>query len=81
MKMGSENFMGTTKRKYYNVTVPSTTEIGPYSTDVREDEEGSKAKAALDCYNDFRDDYKLPPLKRMPNGTKYKLIHHRFVKP
>lgn len=57
--------------KQYQVTVPSTMEMGSYSVTVTEDYGETKAEVALWHYNSARDHDGLSPLKRMPNGTKY----------
>ncbi|MCK4665859.1 hypothetical protein KAU33_03875 [Candidatus Dependentiae bacterium] len=57
--------------KQYEVTVPPTMEMGSHSMTVTEDHGETKAEAALWYYNSARDHDGLPPLKRMPNGTKY----------
>ena len=57
----------------YKVTVPPTMEMGSYST-VVSDKHQSKEKDALWDYNSARSHDGLRPLKRMPNGTRYKKI-------
>ena len=52
----------------YKVTVPPTNEQGSYTTIAT-----SLADALLD-YNSCRAHDGLPPLSKMPNGTKYERI-------
>jgi hypothetical protein len=51
--------------KLYNVYVPPTKEQGSYKT------KASSKQGALADYNSARGHDCLPPMKRMPNGTKY----------
>ncbi len=55
----------------YKVTVPPTMEQGSYTTIVTDSYRETKAQAALWDYNSARDHDGLPPLKKMPRGTKY----------
>ena len=57
--------------KQYKLTVPPTMEMGSYSTVITKDHGETKAEVALWIYNNARAHDGLPPLKRMPNGTKY----------
>jgi hypothetical protein len=58
----------------YNVTVPATDEQGSYTT-VAADSYGQTFRAcALQDYNSCRAHDGLPPVSRMPSGTKYDLI-------
>lgn len=55
----------------YRVLVPPTMNMGSYRTIVDDDGYLSKERQALNDYNMVRAYDNLPPLKRMPNGTKY----------
>jgi len=58
----------------YKVTVPLTREQGSYSTEVSSGGRfGTEtiAQKALWDYNNARAHDGLPPIKRMPAGTKY----------
>lgn len=58
----------------YNVTVPATAEQGSYKT-IATDSYGQTFRAcALQDYNSCRAHDGLPPLSRMPSGTKYTLV-------
>lgn len=46
-------------------------EVGSYSTTVSNEFSQTKEEDALQDYNSARDHDGLPPLKRMPKGTKY----------
>jgi len=60
-----------TKRNIkYKVSVPRTRGVGSYSSIVA-NKVTSKEKNALWIYNSAREHDGLPPLKRMPKGTKY----------
>lgn len=58
-------------RTIYIVTVPPTWEQGSYTTRVRATYYESYRQAALSDYNSARAHDGLPPIKRMPRGTKY----------
>ena len=51
------------------VIVPPTMEVGSYSTFVSGNKEFRKE--ALQDYNSARSHDGLPPLRKMPKGTKY----------
>lgn len=55
----------------YIVTVPPTEEQGSYKTTIRVSRGETKAQAALWDYNSARAHDGLPPVKKMPAGTKY----------
>ncbi len=55
----------------YKVTVPPTMEQGSYSTVVSGGYHQTVPQAALQDYNSCRAHDGLPPLRRMPAGTKY----------
>ncbi len=55
----------------YRVTVPPTMEQGSYVTDVSDGYHQTIAQAALQDYNGCRAHDGLPPISRMPRGTKY----------
>ena len=61
----------------YLVTVPPTMEQGSYKTRVSASGSAfgqTKAQAALQDYNSARAHDGLPPINRMPRGTKYQRI-------
>ncbi len=60
----------------FKITVPPTTEQGSYSTIVSAAGKFgmTAAQEALWDYNSARAHDGLPPLKRMPKGTKYQSI-------
>lgn len=60
----------------FKVTVPPTWEQGSYTTIVSDNGRYGEtiAKQALWDYNSARRHDGLPPLKRMPNGTKYRRL-------
>lgn len=55
----------------YTVTVPPTREQGSYKTVVSSGRYETRAKAALSDYNSARAHDALPPIARMPRGTRY----------
>ncbi len=55
----------------YKVTVPPTMEQGSYVTNVSDGYHQTVAQAALQDYNGCRAHDGLPPIRRMPAGTKY----------
>lgn len=57
----------------YKVSVPSTMEMGAYTTIVS-DSYTTPQKDALSDYNSAREHDGLKDLKRMPKGTKYTKI-------
>ena len=59
----------------YKVTVPPTMEQGSYTTIVSGGFRQTVAQAALQDYNSCRAHDGLPPIRRMPAGTKYHPIH------
>ena len=59
----------------YIVKVPSTRDMGSYGTWVFDNCGETVAEAALWDYNSARKHDGLPPLKRMPAGTKYRKAH------
>jgi hypothetical protein len=65
----------------YKVTVPPTMEQGSYTTTVTTRGgwfSESIAKQALWDYNSARAHDGLPPLSRMPKGTRYEPADSRF---
>lgn len=58
----------------YKVTVPPTTEQGSYRTIVSGSALQSYRAEALQDYNSARAHDGLPPVARMPVGTKYEAI-------
>ena len=59
-----------TRDTRYVVTVPPTREMGSYKTRVRGPMPNARRDALWD-YNSARDHDALPPVDRMPSGTKY----------
>lgn len=57
--------------KAYSVYVPPTMEQGSYVTTARAGYGYTMRQDALQDYNSCRAHDGLPPLKRMPAGTKY----------
>ena len=57
--------------QHYKVIVPPTMEQGSYSTIVSASYGQTVKQAALWDYNGARAHDGLPPIKRMPAGTKY----------
>lgn len=57
--------------KTYIVKVPPTKEQGSYVTNVSTEWDARYRQLALENYNSARSHDGLPPIKRMPNGTKY----------
>ena len=55
----------------YKVIVPPTMEQGSYVTTVSDGRYETKAGAALSDYNSARAHDGLPPIKKMPSGTRY----------
>lgn len=55
----------------YTVTVPPTREQGSYKCSVSDSRGETRAQAALSDYNSARAHDGLPPLTRMPAGTRY----------
>lgn len=55
----------------YKVMVPPTMEVGSYSTIVNDKFDQTKEQGALQDYNSAREHDGLPPIRRMPRGTKY----------
>ena len=55
----------------YKVTVPPTMEQGSYTTIVSRGYYQTVPQAALQDYNSARAHDGLPPIRRMPAGTKY----------
>lgn len=58
----------------YNVTVPPTDEQGSYKTIAADGYNQTFRACALQNYNSCRAHDGLPPISRMPAGTKYALI-------
>lgn len=58
----------------YLVIVPPTMEQGSASFNCRDSHWGSYRKDALIDYNIMRAHDGLPPIQRMPRGTKYEKI-------
>jgi len=68
---GAENPRAhATMKKLYVVTVPPTAEVGSYTTRVRGPLPNARRDALWD-YNSTRGHDGLPPVDRMPRGTKY----------
>jgi hypothetical protein len=57
--------------KTFIVKVPPTWEQGSYTTSARASYGQTMRAAALQDYNSARAHDGLPPIKRMPKGTKY----------
>ena len=58
----------------YRVTVPPTAEQGSYTTTAQAGYWQTMRQAALQDYNSCRAHDGLPPVSRMPAGTKYERI-------
>jgi len=69
--LASRGIKSAQKINMYKVTVPPTMQMGSYSTTARDREFESKEQEALWDYNSAREHDGLPPVKRMPKGTKY----------
>ena len=61
-------------RTIYRVTVPPTAEQGSYKTTARSGYGQTMRQAALQDYNSARAHDGLPPVSRMPAGTKYERV-------
>ena len=57
--------------KLVKVFVPPTMEQGSYVTQLSTEWNTNYRQSALECYNSARSHDGLPPLRRMPKGTKY----------
>lgn len=57
--------------KSYTVKVPPTAEQGSYTTTARAGYGQTMRACALQDYNSARAHDGLPPVKRMPAGTRY----------
>ena len=55
----------------YRVNVPPTMKIGSFTAIVSNEFDDTYKKDALWQYNSAREHDNLPPVKRMPKGTKY----------
>lgn len=55
----------------YRITVPPTAEQGSYTTTARAGYDQTMRQCALQDYNSARAHDGLPPILRMPAGTKY----------
>ena len=60
--------------KKYIVNVPPTWEQGSYVTIVSTEWDRRYRQLALEDYNSARQHDGLPPIQRMPKGTKYTKI-------
>lgn len=58
----------------YTVTVPPTRDMGSYALNCRDSHWSTYRQDALIDYNISRRHEGLPPLKRMPAGTRYERI-------
>lgn len=58
----------------YRIEVPPTAEMGNFQSIIFETSAETVAKSALHSYNNAREYDGLPPITRMPNGTKYILL-------
>ena len=56
---------------HYTVTVPPTAQVGSYKTTVTSGRTETLAAQALWDYNSARAHDGLPPISRMPSGTRY----------
>jgi hypothetical protein len=70
-RVHSMSAKGIKQPQRFKVTVPPTMEMGSFHTTARDREFESKEQEALWDYNSAREHDGLPPLKRMPKGTKY----------
>lgn len=59
---------------YYTVKVPSTDDMSSYTTTAAGTHSQTVEECALQDYNSARAHDGLPPVKRMPAGTKYERI-------
>ena len=57
----------------YHVTVPPTAEQGSYKTTAKAGYMQTMRQCALQDYNSCRAHDGLPPISRMPAGTKYEV--------
>lgn len=64
----------------FKVTVPPTMEQGSYVTVVSDGFRQTAAQAALQDYNSARAHDGLPPIRRMPAGTKYVRLSSQIPK-
>jgi hypothetical protein len=63
-----------TPRASYRFTVPPTRHVGSYSGNCSASYGETYRQNALADYNSARAHDGLPPLSRMPNGTRYKRV-------
>ncbi len=55
----------------YKVIIPPTNEVGSYTTVASASYGETARKNALYSYNSCREHDGLPPVKRLPNGTRF----------
>lgn len=63
----------------YEVKVPPTAEQGSYKTIVSSSYYQTYRQAALQDYNSARAHDGLPPITRMPAGTKYTALNRQHI--